>query len=143
MRQPSSSQSFKKGNLRRRKRSADYDYFRIMQQWNLIMAQKHRPLTSVLVKPSGPDCNLGCTYCFYLDKEKLFPETKSHPMSAEVQEEMIRQVMQQSGDAVSIAWQGGEPALMGLDFYERAIELEQKYGHGAICREWLSNQGSV
>jgi len=107
------------------------------------MTQKYRPLTSVLVKPSGHDCNLDCTYCFYLDKAELFPETISHLMTPVIQEEMIRQVMQQSGDAVSIAWQGGEPALMGLDFYERAIELEQKYGHGAICREWLSNQGSV
>ena len=105
-----------------------FHYFRKL--FNIIiMAQKHRPLTSVLVKPSGPDCNLDCTYCFYLEKEKLFPESKTHPMRAEVQEEMIRQVMQQSGEAVSIGWQGGEPALMGLDFYRRVIELEMKYGH--------------
>ena len=90
---------------------------------------KYKPLTSVLVKPSGPDCNLGCTYCFYLNKSKLFPETKIHRMSPKIQEEMIRQLMQQSGDSISIGWQGGEPSLMGLDFYKRAIELEQKYGH--------------
>ncbi len=89
---------------------------------------KHRPLSSILIKPSGPDCNLGCTYCFYLEKESLFPESKTHPMSPEIQEEMIRQVMQQSGESVSLAWQGGEPALMGLDFYKRVIELEKKYG---------------
>jgi len=92
------------------------------------MAQKYRPLNSVLIKPSGPDCNLGCTYCFYLEKESLFPATNTHPMSPEIQEEMIRQVMQQSGNVVSLAWQGGEPALMGLDFYKRVIELEKKYG---------------
>lgn len=92
------------------------------------MALKRKPLNSVLVKPSGPDCNLGCSYCFYLEKEEIFPETKTHRMSPEVQEEMIRQVMQQSGEAISFAWQGGEPALMGLDFYQRAIELEKKYG---------------
>jgi len=107
------------------------------------MAQKLRPLTSVLVKPSGPDCNLDCTYCFYLGKEKLFPDTKTHPMSAEIQEEMIRQVMQQSGDAVSIAWQGGEPALMGLDFYKRAIELELKYGHGQSVGNGFQTNGTL
>lgn len=107
------------------------------------MAQKHRPLTSVLVKPSGPDCNLGCTYCFYLEKEKLFPETKIHRMSPEIQEEMIRQVMQQSGDAVSIGWQGGEPALMGLDFYKRAIELEKKYGHGQSVGNGFQTNGTL
>jgi len=104
---------------------------------------KHRPLNSVLVKPSGPDCNLGCTYCFYLEKEKLFPETKVHRMSHEIQEEMIRQVMQQSGDAVSIVWQGGEPALMGLDFYKRAIELEKKYGHGQEVGNGFQTNGTL
>jgi len=107
------------------------------------MAQKHRPLTSVLVKPSGPDCNLGCTYCFYLEKEKLFPETKVHRMTPEIQEEMIRQIMQQSGDAVSIGWQGGEPALMGLDFYKRAIELEQKFGHGQSVGNGFQTNGTL
>jgi uncharacterized protein len=107
------------------------------------MAQKHRPLTSVLVKPSGPDCNLGCTYYFYLEKEKLFPETKTHRMSPEIQEEMIRQVMQQSGEAVSIGWQGGEPALMGLDFYKRAIELEKKYGHGQSVGNGFQTNGTL
>jgi uncharacterized protein len=107
------------------------------------MAPKHRPLTSVLVKPSGPDCNLGCTYCFYLEKEALFPETKTHPMTPEVQEELIRQVMQQSGQSVSIGWQGGEPALMGLDFYKRAIELENKYGRGQSVGNGFQTNGTL
>lgn len=100
-----------------------------------------RPLTSVLVKPSGPDCNLGCAYCFYLEKESLFPEYVQHRMSPEILEEMIRQVMQQSGNAVSIAWQGGEPALMGLDFYKRAIALEMKYGHGQSTGNGFQTNG--
>jgi len=102
---------------------------------------KYKPLTSVLVKPSGPDCNLGCTYCFYLNKSKLFPETKIHRMSPKIQEEMIRQLMQQSGDSISIGWQGGEPSLMGLDFYKRAIELEQKYGHGQSVGNGFQTNG--
>ncbi len=107
------------------------------------MAKKIRPLTSVLVKPAGPDCNLDCTYCFYLEKSELFPETDRHRMSAEVQEELIRQVMQQSGDSVSIAWQGGEPTLMGLDFYKRAVELEMKYGHGQSVGNGLQTNGTL
>jgi len=107
------------------------------------MAQKYRPLSSVLIKPSGPDCNLGCTYCFYLEKESLFPETKTHRMTPEVQEEMIRQVMQQSGEAVSLGWQGGEPALMGLDFYKQAIALEKKYGHGQTVGNGFQTNGTL
>jgi len=107
------------------------------------MAQKQRPLTSVLVKPAGPDCNLKCTYCFYLEKESLFPETKIHRMSPEILEELIRQVMQQSGREVSIAWQGGEPALMGLEFYQKAIDLEIKYGHGKQVGNGFQTNGTL
>ena len=123
--------------------SRDFIIFANLCYKLLKMLQKHRPLTSVLVKPSGPDCNLDCTYCFYLSKDQLFPETKSHPMSALIQEELIRQVMQQSGEAVSIAWQGGEPALMGLGFYQRAVELEMKYGHGQFVGNSFQTNGTL
>lgn len=105
------------------------------------MANRFKPLNSVLIKPSGPDCNLNCTYCFYLEKSVLFQQTKTHRMSPEVQEEAIRQVMQQSGDNVSLAWQGGEPTLMGLDFYQWAVELEMKYGHGQTVGNGLQTNG--
>ena len=68
-----------------------------------------KQLSSVLVKPAGPDCNLACSYCFYLEKTELFPENKIHRMSEEILEEMIKQVLQQSGTNISIGWQGGEP----------------------------------
>jgi len=102
---------------------------------------KHRPLNSVLIKPAGPDCNLDCAYCFYLEKSALFHQTPVHRMNPAVQEELIRQVMQQSGDNVSLAWQGGEPTLMGLDFYKRAIELEKKYGHNQMVGNGLQTNG--
>jgi len=102
-----------------------------------------RPLTSVLVKPAGPDCNLRCTYCFYLEKAELFSETKKHRMNNDIQEELIRQAMQQSGESISIAWQGGEPTLMGLDFYKRAVELEMKYGHGQTVGNGLQTNGTL
>jgi len=62
-------------------------------------------------------------------------------MSSEIQEELIRQVMQQSGENVSLAWQRGEPTLMGLDFYKRAIELEKKYGHNQMVGNGLQTNG--
>ncbi|MGQ8337836.1 anaerobic sulfatase maturase [Sunxiuqinia sp. A32] len=105
------------------------------------MANKFKPLNSVLIKPSGPDCNLNCTYCFYLEKSELFSNSPTHLMSPEIQEEVIRQVMQQSGDNVSLAWQGGEPTLLGLDFYKHAIELEMKYGHGQSVGNGLQTNG--
>ena len=107
------------------------------------MANKSRPLTSILIKPAGPDCNLNCSYCFYLEKAELFADTARHRMSNEVQEEVLRQVMQQSGESVSIAWQGGEPTLMGLDFYKRAVELEIKYGHGQVVGNGLQTNGTL
>ncbi len=105
------------------------------------MGSRHRPLNSVLIKPSGPDCNLGCEYCFYLEKSELFPQNTLHRMTPEIQEETIRQVMQQSGDSVSLGWQGGEPTLMGLDFYKRAIELEKRYGHDQSVGNGLQTNG--
>ena len=62
-------------------------------------------------------------------------------MSHEIQEELVRQVMQQSGENVSLAWQGGEPTLMGLDFYKRVIELEKKYGHNQMVGNGLQTNG--
>ncbi len=64
-------------------------------------------------------------------------------MSNEVQEEMIKQVMRQSGNNVSLAWQGGEPTLMGLNFFRRAIDLEMKYGHGQLVGNGLQTNGTL
>jgi len=108
---------------------------------NMIMAVKHKPLTSVLIKPSGPDCNLNCTYCFYLEKAELFANQNIHRMSDKILEETIRQVMQQSGQQVSIAWQGGEPTLMGLEFYQKAIDFEIKYGRNQAVGNGLQTNG--
>jgi uncharacterized protein len=105
--------------------------------------QYHKPLTSVLIKPAGPDCNLGCTYCFYLEKAELFNETPVHRMSDEILEETIRQVMAQSGESVSLTWQGGEPTLMGLDFFRKVVHLEQKYGRGKQVGNGLQTNGML
>ncbi len=88
-----------------------------------------KPLNSVLVKPAGADCNVACEYCFYLDKRGLYPKRKVHRMSPQILEELVRQLMQTGESPVSFSWQGGEPTLMGLDFFRKAVAFEQKYGH--------------
>ena len=88
----------------------------------------------VLAKPTGAACNLDCAYCFFLEKEKLYPGSRFR-MSEAVLEAYISQVTKaQTSTQVSIAWQGGEPTLMGIDFYRRAIELQQFYGRPSMIR---------
>ncbi len=86
-----------------------------------------RPFT-LLVKPASADCNLNCTYCFYLEKCRLYPESKQHRMSDEVLERMISSYLSTPQPVYSFGWQGGEPTLMGLDFFKKAVELQKKYG---------------
>lgn len=86
----------------------------------------------VLGKPSGATCNLDCKYCFFLSKEMLYPGSRFR-MADELLETYIRQVIaSQRAPEVTIAWQGGEPTLMGLDFYKRAVEYEKKYTRPGI-----------
>jgi len=81
----------------------------------------------VMAKPTGSDCNLNCAYCFFLKKEMLYPGSDFR-MSDEVHEAYIRQLMEAHHvPQVTVAWQGGEPTLMGLDFYRRDMELQKKY----------------
>jgi uncharacterized protein len=80
-----------------------------------------------MAKPSGARCNCRCDYCFYLEKERLYPGS-SFRMPDEVMETYIRQTMAaHPAPEVPIAWQGGEPTLLGLDFFRRTIEAEKKY----------------
>jgi uncharacterized protein len=86
------------------------------------------PLT-VLIKPAGPDCNLACGYCFYAKKsDELFADSPKHRMSDETLRELVRKYMNYHDRMVPFAWQGGEPTLMGLDFFKRAVEYQQLYG---------------
>jgi uncharacterized protein len=80
-----------------------------------------------MAKPAGAQCNCRCDYCFYLEKERLYPGL-SPRMSDDVMEAYIRQTMSTyPGPEVPITWQGGEPTLMGLDFFRRTVEAERKY----------------
>ncbi|NQT36077.1 MAG: anaerobic sulfatase maturase [Planctomycetes bacterium] len=84
----------------------------------------------VLAKPIGPICNLDCAYCFYLRKQSLYPADESWRMSDETLEAYIGQYIAAQPDSVEeidFAFQGGEPTLMGLDFFARVVELQKQH----------------
>lgn len=81
----------------------------------------------IMSKPSGAVCNLDCKYCYFLSKEVMYPQSDFR-MSDDVLESYVRQyITSQPGNVVTFAWQGGEPTLMGLDFFKRALQLQRKY----------------
>lgn len=85
------------------------------------------PAFHLLAKPTGATCNLDCHYCFFLSKEMLYPGSRFR-MADELLELYIKQLIEAHQiPQVTIAWQGGEPTLMGLDFFRRSIEYEKKY----------------
>jgi uncharacterized protein len=95
----------------------------------------------VMLKPAGPSCNLDCTYCYYLEKKKLFPGKNEFRMSDEMLEEFTKQFIEaHQVPVVTFTWQGGEPTLMGLDFYKKAIDLQKKYaGEKTIQNSFQTN----
>ncbi|XHR30431.1 MAG: anaerobic sulfatase maturase [Chthoniobacteraceae bacterium] len=98
----------------------------------------------VMTKPIGPICNLGCRYCFYLEKEKLFGANERFRMSGEVLEAYVRQYIEaQEGPEITFAWQGGEPTLMGVDFFRQIIELQRKYARGKRIANALQTNGTL
>ena len=82
----------------------------------------------LLAKPTGAVCNLDCSYCFFLSKEMLYPGSRFR-MAEDLLEAYVRQLIEAHAGApeVAVAWQGGEPTLMGLDFFRRSVELVDEY----------------
>jgi uncharacterized protein len=97
----------------------------------------------LLAKPTGAVCNLDCAYCFFLSKESLYPGSKFR-MTDAVLESYIRQYMEaQDTPEVTIAWQGGEPTLMGLDFFRRAAELAKRHQKpGTVLQHTIQTNGT-
>jgi uncharacterized protein len=83
---------------------------------------------SLLIKPASADCNQRCRYCFYLQKSELYPQKSPHRMSEAVLEQVIGSYLQTDQPMFTFGWQGGEPTLMGVDFFRRVIELQKRYG---------------
>jgi len=99
----------------------------------------------IMTKPIGPLCNLDCKYCFYLEKEKLYPgrpNGSDWSMPDDVLERYIRQyIAAQHTDVISFAWQGGEPTLLGVDYFRRVIELQNKYAGGRQVLNAMQTNG--
>lgn len=81
----------------------------------------------IMAKPTGAICNLNCTYCFYLGKRHLYPNTDEFKMSDDLLEKYTRAYMKQPAEVIIFTWQGGEPTLMGIDFYRKAMELQERF----------------
>ncbi len=99
----------------------------------------------LMAKPSGPACNLDCTYCFYLDKEALFDRKGSRRMAPAVLEAYIRQTIAATpaDHPVQFTWQGGEPTLLGLDFYRQAVALQRRHGAGRLIENSFQTNGTL
>jgi uncharacterized protein len=97
-----------------------------------------------MAKPTGSICNLNCTYCYYLEKAKLHPDNYRHQMTPEIQERFIRDYIEsQPTEVVQFVWQGGEPTLLGLKFFQRAVELQRKYANGKTIENALQTNGTL
>jgi uncharacterized protein len=99
----------------------------------------------IMAKPHGPICNLNCTYCYYLEKENLYAaKGRDYRMSDSVLETYIRQYIQsQPAQHVSFAWQGGEPTLLGIPFFERVLELQRKYAGDKTIDNAFQTNGTL
>jgi uncharacterized protein len=98
----------------------------------------------ILAKPIGPRCNLDCDYCFYTEKAELFPKTDSSKMSDPVLEAYIRNYIQsQSIPEIQFVWQGGEPTLLGIDFFKRVIHFQRKYAGGKAIINAIQTNGTL
>lgn len=96
----------------------------------------------VMAKPIGPVCNMACDYCFYLHKEDMLSTRNNWHMSDEILEEFIKQYIQgQDCQEIIFSWQGGEPTLLGLDFFKKVVELEKKYSGGKQIENDLQTNG--
>lgn len=108
------------------------------------MAKRTLPAFHVMAKPTGARCNLRCDYCFFLEKEQLYPDG-SFRMTDEVMESFVRQTIEAHRvPEITIAWQGGEPTLMGLDFFRRVVEVEKRVARpGVRIENTLQTNGTL
>jgi len=100
------------------------------------------PAFSVLAKPTGAICNLACEYCFYLEKKHVVPHAEKFRMAPDVLESFIRQKIEAHRvDTVHFTWQGGEPTLLGLDYFRQVVKLQQKYADGKQIQNGFQTNG--
>ena len=98
----------------------------------------------VMLKPAGAHCNLACKYCYYLEKNKLYPTAQRHLMSDEMLEQFTQEYIEaQTMNQVLFTWHGGEPLLRSIDFYRKALSLQQKYAGGRRIDNVIQTNGTL
>ena len=98
----------------------------------------------VMLKPAGAHCNLACKYCYYLEKNNLYPTAQRHLMSDEMLEQFTREYIEaQTMNQVLFTWHGGEPLLRSIDFYRKALSLQQKYAGGRRIDNVIQTNGTL
>ena len=98
----------------------------------------------VMLKPAGAHCNLACKYCYYLEKNKLYPTAQRHLMSDEMLELFTREYIEaQTMNQVLFTWHGGEPLLRSIDFYRKALSLQQKYAGSRRIDNVIQTNGTL
>ena len=98
----------------------------------------------VMLKPAGAHCNLACKYCYYLEKNKFYPTAQRHLMSDEMLEQFTREYIEaQTMNQVLFTWHGGEPLLRSIDFYRKALSLQQKYAGGRRIDNVIQTNGTL
>ena len=98
----------------------------------------------VMLKPAGAHCNLACKYCYYLEKNKLYPTAQRHLMSDEMLEQFTREYIEaQTMNQMLFTWHGGEPLLRSIDFYRKALSLQQKYAGGRHIDNVIQTNGTL
>jgi len=96
------------------------------QDGGFTLPRNAPPAFHILIKPTGAICNLDCKYCFFLSKDMLYPGSRFQ-MAEDLLETYLRQLLESHAEPeVAVAWQGGEPTLMGVKFFERSVELVEK-----------------
>ena len=98
----------------------------------------------VMLKPAGAHCNLACKYCYYLEKNNLYQNSHRHLMSDEMLEQFTREYIEaQTMPQVLFTWHGGEPLMRSIDFYKKALELQNKYAHGKQIDNVIQTNGTL
>ncbi|CUH96029.1 Anaerobic sulfatase-maturating enzyme homolog AslB [Propionispora sp. 2/2-37] len=98
----------------------------------------------ILAKPIGPVCNLNCQYCFYTEKKALYPKQEDYVISDKILETFIRKYIEaQSASEVPFVWQGGEPTLLGVEFFQRVAALQKKYAGEKKIVNSLQTNGTL
>ena len=99
---------------------------------------------SIMAKPVGPACNLDCSYCYYLEKEKMYDTSGRFRMDGQMLERFIDEyIASQNVPVVQFVWHGGEPVMAGIEYYKKILEMQKKYSRGKTVENVLQTNGTL